>query len=324
MRHTRPQTYDFIWPFVVFSLFATLGGQSVENENMDSALYAGLTGNPNFLSFILAGSSAWLMWRAYLLRPNSSRLFFFFIGLLTLDLYFLYRSHSRASQLMFVAIALGLFIGWGKVRKFLLYAMISATLLAAAYNIFPTVRDNAVQYAFKTNLDYLAEVDVENAILFSREVIWQESYELAMRGGLVGGGYGVTIGEAFQGDIGTTISSGQYGREQGNTQLAILEQTGVIGFALYLILIASIGGALVSGLRCARVEADRVAIGLMGGMLFGMLVMSVFEAWWVAPGSVESATFWMLLGALLGTIRRARLDALQHRAAAEQSEGLSP
>ena len=202
--------------------------------------------------------------------------------------------------------------------------MISATLLAAAYNIFPTVRDNAVQYAFKTNLDYLAEVDVENAILFSREVIWQESYELAMRGGLVGGGYGVTIGEAFQGDIGTTISSGQYGREQGNTQLAILEQTGVIGFALYLILIASIGGALVSGLRCARVEADRVAIGLMGGMLFGMLVMSVFEAWWVAPGSVESATFWMLLGALLGTIRRARLDALQHRAAAEQSEGLSP
>ena len=35
MRHTRAQTYDFIWLFAVFSLFATLGGQRVENENMD-------------------------------------------------------------------------------------------------------------------------------------------------------------------------------------------------------------------------------------------------------------------------------------------------
>lgn len=314
IRHKRTQACDFLWLLSVFALAASFTGQSVENENMDSALYAGMTGNPNFLGFILTVASTWLIWRAYLVRHNSRRLFTFYGILLALDLYSLFLSHSRASQLIFLFITLGLLMGLGKIRKLLPYVLAAAALIAIAYNFSPAVRDFVMQYVFKTNLEYLDSVDVENAILFSREQIWQESYELATRGGVLGGGYGVTIGESFHGEIGATISSGQYGREQGNTQLAILEQTGLIGFALYLILIASIFWTFVSGLRSARIVVDRVAIGLMGGMLFGMLIMSVFEAWWVAPGSAESATFWMLLGAMLCVTRRARLDTLQHRA----------
>lgn len=314
MRNKRVHACDFLWLFAVFALIASFRGESVENENMDSALYAGMTGNPNFLGVILAVASVWLIWRAYLVRLSRRRLFSFYLGLLALDLYFLFLSHSRASQLISLFVTLGLLMGLGKIKKFLPYTLVFVVLIATIYNFSPAARDFVVQYAFKTNLDYLESVDVENAILFSREQIWQESYELAMRGGILGGGYGVTIGESFQGEIGTSISSGKYGREQGNTQLAILEQTGLIGFGLYLMLIVAIIWIFISGLRGARIAVDRVAIGLLGGLLFGMLIMSVFEAWWVAPGSAESATFWMLLGALLGITRRARLETLQRRA----------
>lgn len=313
MRHESTHACNFLWLSAIAALSASLGGGSVENQGMESALYAGLTGNPNSLGFLLAIASAWLMWRAYLARRQNRRLLFLFVGLLAIDFYFLFLSHSRAAQLIVLIIALGFLIGLGKVRKFLPYALVSAVLFALTWNFFPAVQEAVTRYAFKTTPEYIESLGFEANVLFSREELWKESYELAMRGGILGGGFGVTIGEPFHGDIGATISSGEYGREQGNTQLAILEQTGLIGFSLYLILIGSIFGVLVAGLRLARTEVDRVAIGLLGGMLFGLLLQSVFEAWWVAPGSAESATFWMLLGAMLGVIRRARSDALQHR-----------
>jgi hypothetical protein len=307
IRHSRAQTYDFFWLFVLFSLLSIAGGQVVENDNMNFSLYQGLTGNPNFLGFILSISSAWLIWYVYLMfRLNNFRLCFLFFLLLTVNTYYLLLAHSRSSLLLFLTILLGFIIGWGKFKKILLYSLIPGIFFMTAYNSFPSVKKDIKQYAFKTNLDYLEEVEVENAILWSRESLWQESYELALSGGLLGGGYGVTIGEKFYGEIGSTISTGKYGREQGNSQFAIIEQSGLIGFVIYLTLIASIGWSLVSGFSRSLVEEDRVAIGLMGGMIFGMLILSIFEAWWVAPGSVESASFWMLIGALVGSVKRAR------------------
>lgn len=308
MRHDQEDTCDFLWLFAMFALFAAPIGEIEGSLAASTVLYTGRTGNPNFLGFVLATASVWLLWRAYLVRLKNQRLFTLYVGLLVFDLYYLFLSHSRASLLMFAGVSLGLLLGLGKLRKWLPYVLVSAALFAA-YDFSPDVQDFVTQYTFKSDVSYL---EAEGRGIFSsREQPWQESYDRAMQGGTFGGGYGVTIGEDFHGEIGWTISSGQYGREHGNTQLAIIEQTGLIGFGLYLILIASIVGAFASGLRVARIEMDRVAIGLLGGTIFGMLVQSVFEAWWVAPGASESAIFWMLLGALLGATRRARLVALQ-------------
>lgn len=311
MRHNQAHTFDFLWLFAVFALPAAALGEVEGGSAVGTTVYAGSTGNPNLLGFILATASVWLIWRAYLARRQNRRLFVFFVGLLTIDLYFLFLSHSRASLLFFLVIALGLLIGLGKLRKWLPYMLISAALFATVYNFFPAVQDFVTQYTLKSDLNYLETQG--GGILSSREQVWQESYDQAVLGGMFGGGYGVTIGEGFQGEIGYTISSGQYGREQGNSQLAVIEQTGLFGFSLYLMLIAGIFWAFVSGLRDARIEADKVAIGLLGGAILGLLVQSAFEAWWVAPGSAESAAFWILLGALLGATRRIRLVALQRR-----------
>ena len=310
MNHERAQTLDFMWLISVVALIASLSGQREENADTGAEVYAGLTGNPNFLGFILAMASGWLMWRAYLARPQNRRGFVLYLGLLTLALYYLYVSHSRASLLIFIFMAIGLFMGLGKFRKRLPSVLLISLLCATGYGSSSAVQDLLMEYTFKSNLGVIAEAG--SGMFYSREQIWEESYDLAMLGGLVGGGYGVTIGEEFQGELGSSISSGQYGREQGNSQLAILEQTGVVGFGLYLILIVGVFWVCAYGLYVARIEVDRVAIGLLGGAVLGLLAQSVFEAWWVAPGAAESGTFWMLPGALLGVIRRARLVTLQH------------
>lgn len=314
MNHDRAKAFDFMWLLAVVALLASLSGQREENADTGAEVYAGLTGNPNFLGFVLAMASAWLMWRAYLVYGKNRRSFALYLGVLTLALYFLLLSHSRASLLIFLCMAIGLFISLEKFRKRLPHVLIFSVLCVTGYYVLPAVQDLLTQYVYKSSLEVLAqEKDGEGAgMMYSRELIWEVSYDLAMQGGTFGGGYGVTIGEEFHGEIGSSISSGQYGREQGNSQLAILEQTGLVGFGLYLILIAGIFWMCASGLWSARVEVDRVAIGLMGGAMLGLLAQSVFEAWWVAPGAAESGTFWMLPGALLGVIRRARLVTLQH------------
>jgi hypothetical protein len=47
-------------------------------------------------------------------------------------------------------------------------------------------------------------------------------------------------------------------------------------------------------------------MGLLIGTLSGMILQSVFEAWWVAPGAPEFAYFWAVAGAALGAARLIR------------------
>ena len=51
-------------------------------------------------------------------------------------------------------------------------------------------------------------------IFYTRQQVWDESLEHAMRGGFIGGGYGVTIGAPVWASEG--FSSIGYGREKGN------------------------------------------------------------------------------------------------------------
>lgn len=308
IHHERAHACDFLWLFAVFALLAAPLGQTEQNLDTSSVVYAGSTGNPNFLGFLLATTSVWLIWQALLAYRKDRNRFRLFMGLLAVDAYYLFLTHARASLLIFAFIVLGLLLGLGKLRKWLTYMLVSAALCATAYSFSPTVRDYVTQYAYKSNLEYLESFDegIAGGIWYSRAQVWEESYERAMRGGVFGAGYGVSMGEKFIGEIGTSVSSGQYGREQGNAQMAILEQTGLVGFGFYLALIIAIYGVFILGMRRSLVNSDRIATGLIGGAITGLLVQSGLEAWWVAPGSPESAAFWMLLGALLATTRRAR------------------
>jgi O-antigen ligase len=140
----------------------------------------------------------------------------------------------------------------------------------------------------------------EQGVLYTREEVWQVSYDQAKKGGWLGGGYGVTIGETVNANFQGGFTSVGYGREKGNSQLAIVEETGLVGLGIYLASLYLLFARLSkSVLRWPR-SPEKMLLSIVVGTLFGMLVGSVFEAWWVAPSSPESVYFWTLAGVALG------------------------
>ena len=118
----------------------------------------------------------------------------------------------------------------------------------------------------------------------------------------MGGGYGVTIGQdEFVLD---NLNAANYGREKANSQLGIIEETGIIGIALYLTLLFVYFSKSIRFWRSLKPSDSRkVLMGIVLGTMLGMIAVSVFEAWWDAPASNESVYFWTLFGISLGLMR---------------------
>jgi O-antigen ligase len=209
---------------------------------------------------------------------------------LTLAAILLARTYSRAAILSAGMLGIGfcLSLKLGKTG-FVLVLMAAALLFVGA--ISSAVLDT-------TYRDYILKgSNQEQGIFFSRGEVWRISYENAQQGGWFGAGYGITVGETnFQGGA-TAVG---YGREKGNTQLAIVEETGIVGLVLYFILLLALFMPLLRAHLREKNPDIKVVLGIVTGALAGLTVMSVFEAWWVAPGSAESAYFWSLAGIGLG------------------------
>ena len=309
-RHSVAETFDFLWLFVVLALLASLSGELEGELSSGVAQYAGQTTNPNFLGYVLAVSSLWLIWRAYISFHEGKRWWFrLFCALEALSIGGLFFSHSRASLLMFFIEVVFVVIYSGNVRSRLRY-LIPLGIVGVGMLALPATKAFVQQYISKTSLDSDSEVGARG-VFSSREDAWSESWAQAQKGGLIGGGFGVTIGESFVGTIGASISSGQYGREHGNSQLALIEQTGWIGLAIYGALIVTICVEIFSGSGRNAPPAHLVAIGLLAGSVLGALIQSCFEAWWVAPGSVEFAIFWAVVGAFIAVKARATQERRQ-------------
>lgn len=138
-------------------------------------------------------------------------------------------------------------------------------------------------------------------ILFSRRDPWEESYNGALQGGWFGLGYGASYGDTgFSGGL-TAVG---YGREKCNSQLAVIEETGIVGGVFYVILIFTIFAELLRGVKRAVEPEARMEIALITGLASGLLLQSMFEAWWTSPGSVESALFWSTVGVGSALVRR--------------------
>lgn len=135
--------------------------------------------------------------------------------------------------------------------------------------------------------------DDRGEIFFSRQKPWQESYKAAMKAGLLGVGYGVSAGHNDY-DVGLTAN--EYGREKGNTQLAVWEEIGLVGLGLYILLLFGICWELVKWLRATNDHELKAMLAIGLGMVLGLTAESAFEAWWVAPGSIQSAGFWAIVG----------------------------
>jgi hypothetical protein len=303
----------YLAPLAAVALLAAILGRGGDDSTVavsELEIYQGLSGNPNMLGSILMMSAPLLFWKVYS-RWHHSRERWIWALLVATLIAFLGLANSRAAILGFACISLTFLVALPIRHRMSVIMLFVASLIALVVAMPELVEQAEFRYVYKG-------VDDEG-VLYTRERVWEESFELAKEGGLMGAGYGVTIGGgSFQGGL----SAVGYGREKGNSQLAIWEETGLVGLALYLLVLFTLFTELVKGMRSLHDVDDRMAYFLLLGGLAGILLMSVFEAWWVAPGSPEAVWFWATTGVSLEVARQ--LQEKARRGASAPRAHLAP
>jgi len=284
----------FLVPIAVVAVLSAFGGTTARIGDIE--LYQGLTGNPNYLGLIVAASLPVAFYFIYWAFTNQSsivaRVLSILMGIVLASL--LWRAASRAS-ISCAACETAFAIAALRPTKMI---MIGALAVGAAVITFITVPAFEDQVYTRFIVKYSPDGDV----FYSRREPWRESLEGARQGGWIGLGYGASYGDTkFSGGL-TSVG---YGREKGSSQLAVVEETGLVGAAFYALLIYSIFRELFGGLKRAPNRDSRMELALISGLAVGILFQSIFEAWWTAPGSLESAIFWSTVGVGSGLVRRA-------------------
>lgn len=251
-------------------------------------LFQGAVTGSNLLGIMQAMAMPFLLWRLYIDRANPL-LALFWAALILAAFVFCLLSGSRGALIATLLPFLGFALAFGFLR-FTAMLMAGAVALLALLVVVPAANDVARRIVYKTS-------DTGASLFSTRESVWIESLEMAKSGGATGAGFGVSIGsESFEGGF-TAVG---YGREKGNSQLAILEELGFVGLTLYIALLGGLIVPLVTMIMNTRDTRRRMAGGIVLGSLLGITGQSLFEAWFVAPGAPESAYFWALAGLSLG------------------------
>jgi hypothetical protein len=285
----------FLQPVLLVALLAGLGGAGGGAESTGIQLYQGLSGNPNYLGMLIAMAFPLALYHAYLchkeMRSSFSRMAS--IGLVLMLLALLWWSGSRSALLCMLVTSGFFFTAFSTDKKvFLIMALVLGGFGTAV--ITPQLQEGVY-----TRL-VIKSTDGED-IFFSRRGPWTESYHAAIQGGWFGLGYGVSAGDT---NFTAGLTANRYGREKGNAQLAVWEETGFVGFLFYVALLAAIFTELYRGLRFSVTRDQRVGQSLILGLTLGMTVVSIFEAWWTAPGSPEAGVFWATVGVGVGVTHR--------------------
>ena len=279
-----------IFLLVVTMLMGILGRahESSFHKMSEFNSYQGLTSNTNYFGSLLAMIFPVLLWQIYKNFHQKKRWFVcIWASLLVLTMAFLIQSYARSAMLMAVCIAFFFILSIDLKKKII----VSSALILLG---------SVLLLKFSLSIEKVIYKNHADSILASRINVWDKSYVQAMLGGWFGGGFGVTIGESDF--VFENLGAMGYGREKSNSQLGIIEETGFVGFGLYLILL------IVFFKKAFRfyfkLEGyERVMMGLVLGAMIGVLASSFFEAWWDAPASPESIFFWMLFGVSVGLMQ---------------------
>ena len=230
--------------------------------------------------------------------------------LLTANLLFLTLTYSRAAMFS-LAIGVIVYLVLMKHWKIILYSFL--LILASGILTFSIP-------SLKTEVEKLAYKDFPT-FFFTREWLWGPSYKAAINGGLPGLGYGVSdpsiilgegTGSHYEGDI--------YEREKGNSVLALVEETGLIGLILFFlpivfILIKTFRRVIPNSVRDLSLKDEDFSPSnrndkrgvipfttyqiLLTTFLLSFLLHSQFEAWMVGVGSVQLPLFFFYAGMLV-------------------------
>lgn len=314
----RDNALRLFWPLAVLALLAGFGGAVVTGAtlqmNQNVSLYRGLAYNPNFLGILLLCAVPPMLW--LVVRPATNRLrWVLCAAILAGMLLLLLRTFSRASLLGLALLAIVTLFGMGarKIAGALALALLASILVAGIYA--DQVSHYFLLYVFKG-------AGGANSVFESRLDAWADSLEGASAGGLLGLGFGVSYGFTnFQ----FGLSSALYGREKGNVSLAMIEEVGIVGFGLFLLMLIAFYARMIRATVVARRRDDTLLLHILMGSVLALLANAQFEAWLLSPGGAATPVFWTLIGMssrIAVEVRRDSRRARQaHLATHEQFHG---
>ena len=311
-KYSWERSLDWLFFLAVIALLSGILGRGVEGA-LDVGygsgaidLYQGLTGNANMFGMLQTMAFPFLLWKAYK-NWKVRKLCFIWGGLLALAVFFLLESYSRSALLAALSVCFIFFISLSSRKKYVILIN-SIIIFSFSFVLMAPV-------AIKVLSAHLYKDNRADADLFStRRSVWDDSYEAAVYGGWLGIGYGSAV--AQENYKLQALSSGAYTREKGNSQLAIIEETGVVGLILYTTFLVIFS---IRAIKCYRElnGSEKVLMGLVLGSLLGLLISSIFEAWWDAPGSPEAVYFWTMTGIAMGLMQVTKKEVIREYFAME-------
>lgn len=210
----------------------------------------------------------------------------FSILILVSNLLFIYLSYSRS-------VMLSLFIGGvilvyllGNLRTNLIF---SIGVVILGLSLFSFFGDGLNIYLKKGGSDYFSR----------RNILWEPSYQAALNGGFIGLGYGITD---------PTVASNykkqnrfdELKREKGNSILALVEETGIIGLVLFLLpFLFLIREIFLISFKNSQFLISNFEFILPFAFLLTFLVHAQFEAWWVGVSSFYLIVFLTMISGII-------------------------
>lgn len=304
-QHSPEKALEYLAPLVLMVFIAALFGRDMIKNTEEAyglTMFQGLTGNSNMFGSLVAMAFPYSIWKYSVTNSRLWLLASFVLVALVL------MSNSRAAIVIAFLSGIPFLIASNANKKLPLWLLsvfiIPLVLLALPSDIVDSLKS---QYIYKQAYqeDVGGSFD-KSDVFFTRDEAWDRSYESAMKGGIAGAGYGVSIGDGY---FAFSLSAVGYGREKGSSQMGILEETGIIGLMLYLLVIGALFYNGYSGWRRCRDLRIRSLIVLVFGVLAGFIFQSVFEGWYGAPGAPESMYFWMMTGVGIGLVRSVKKGA---------------
>jgi len=186
-----------------------------------------------------------------------------------------------------LSIALGilLFLLFNKNYKTIIYSLlITAIIFTTVY--FAPFGNDVNKYLLKDS----------NTLFERRMVLWEPSFEAAKKGNIFGLGYLVSDPK-IKTVVGTGSSyfNGIYLREKGNYYLALIEETGLFGFLLFIIPLFYL---IYKTLKISKTKEDLI----LPVALISFSFHSMFEAWTVPLNATMFNYFYMYVGVGIGNI----------------------
>jgi O-antigen ligase len=270
-------------PMMISSVFALIVGQGWVEGN-----FRGMCGNSNALGASIMLTTPWLIYELKL-KWEDRRARRWLVVLACTTVVVMLATHSRAALSGFLILpafsAKQLKVG----RKVVLgYLFLMVLILTYA------LRPGAFDVVYHSYVEKRSD-----NIMASRGTQMEDSWDAAKQGGIFGEGFGVSVGLSRYWDM-TTFS--RISREKGNSMLAIMEETGLVGLGFYVAVLVALYLTFRKFGRTTDLDQKFIA-NIAMGYFVAALVHGQFEAWFLSFGP-DVSVYWGVIGMALGGMTR--------------------